>query len=102
MTDTPPLFDFSHLTVAERIELAMKLWDSVIPHADQVPITDAQKQELDRRIAYDAGEMTPGSRGRKSSSGYSTSQTTNHRKMAKDQRHRQRSRRQPPSGDGKL
>jgi putative addiction module component (TIGR02574 family) len=62
MTDKPQPFDFSHLTVAERIELAMQLWDSILPHADQVPLTEAQKQELDRRMAaYDAGDMPPGS-----------------------------------------
>jgi putative addiction module component (TIGR02574 family) len=59
MTDKSHLFDFSHLTVDERIELAMQLWDSIHPYADQIPVTEAQMQELDRRMAaYDAGEMS--------------------------------------------
>jgi putative addiction module component (TIGR02574 family) len=43
MTDIPPPFDFSHLAVAERIELAQQLWDGILPHADRVPITEAQR-----------------------------------------------------------
>jgi putative addiction module component (TIGR02574 family) len=59
MTDRPPLFDFSHFSVDERILLAQQLWDSIHPYADQVPVTEAQKRELDRRMAaFEAGEMT--------------------------------------------
>ena len=42
-------FDFSKLSVAERIQLAEDLWDS-IPESTDVPLTDAQKTELDRRL----------------------------------------------------
>jgi len=53
-------FDFSKLSVAERIQLAEDLWDS-IPEAAQIPLTEAQKAELDRRLEDlerdpDAGE----------------------------------------------
>jgi putative addiction module component (TIGR02574 family) len=53
-------FDFSKLSVAERIQLAEDLWDS-IPESADLPLTDAQKAELDRRLADleqhpDAGE----------------------------------------------
>jgi putative addiction module component (TIGR02574 family) len=41
------LFDFSHLTPAERIELAQQLWDSLPLEALQP--TEAQLQELLRR-----------------------------------------------------
>ena len=50
---TNPLFDFSHLTAAERIQHAQDLWDSVEP-ADidaELPLTDDQTAELDRRLA---------------------------------------------------
>lgn len=30
---TAPIFDFSHLSAAERIELAEQLWDSLEPQA---------------------------------------------------------------------
>jgi putative addiction module component (TIGR02574 family) len=50
---TNPLFDFNHLSAAERIQLAQDLWDSLEP-ADidaELPLTDEQKAELDRRLA---------------------------------------------------
>lgn len=50
---TNPYFDFSHLTPAERIELAQELWDSL--DVDRVaaafPLTAEQRAELDRRLA---------------------------------------------------
>jgi putative addiction module component (TIGR02574 family) len=53
-------FDFSALSVVERIQLAAELWDS-IPDAAELPLTDTQKAELDRRLEDierrpDAGE----------------------------------------------
>ncbi len=42
------------MSVAERIQLAEDIWDSIAASPEAVPITDAQKQELDRRLlAYD-------------------------------------------------
>jgi putative addiction module component (TIGR02574 family) len=38
------------LTVAERIQLAMSLWDSVPPE-DFPPLTDEEIEELERRLA---------------------------------------------------
>lgn len=53
-------FDFSKLSVAERIQLVEDLWDS-IPESAGIPLTDAQQAELDRRLEDveqhpDAGE----------------------------------------------
>jgi putative addiction module component (TIGR02574 family) len=48
-----PLFDFSHLTPAERIELAEQLWDSIEPGG--VTLTPSQVAELrERRASYSA------------------------------------------------
>jgi putative addiction module component (TIGR02574 family) len=52
--------DFSKLSVAERIQLAEDLWDS-IPETADIPLTEAQKAELDLRLEDpeqdpDAGE----------------------------------------------
>ena len=44
-----PVFDFSHLTPDERIQLAEDLWDS-LPESN-IRLTDAQRAELDRRLA---------------------------------------------------
>ena len=52
--------DFSKLSVAERIQLAEELSDS-IPESADISLTDAQRAELDRRLEDleqhpDAGE----------------------------------------------
>lgn len=46
-----PLFDFSHLTSAEREQLANELWESLADEPQASPLTDAQAEELDRRLA---------------------------------------------------
>ena len=38
------------LTTSERIQLVQDIWDSVTIKTDEIPITDSQKQELDRRL----------------------------------------------------
>jgi putative addiction module component (TIGR02574 family) len=45
-----PLFDFTHLSPAERIQLAEDLWDSLPPESDMPELTAAQRAELDRRL----------------------------------------------------
>lgn len=42
--------EISQLSIAERIQLAEDLWDSILEQQDEPPLTDAQKQELDRRL----------------------------------------------------
>jgi putative addiction module component (TIGR02574 family) len=56
-----PLFDFSHLTPEERIQLAEDLWDS-LPESD-ILLTDAQRAELDRRLALEKADPGSGRRG---------------------------------------
>ena len=46
-----PIMDFSRLTVAERIQLAEDLWDSLAEAPEVLELTDAQRDELDRRLA---------------------------------------------------
>ena len=46
--DESPIFDFSHLTPEERIQLAEELWDSLEP--EQLPVSDELGAELDRRV----------------------------------------------------
>ena len=41
----------NELTVAERIQLAEDLWDSVAADTGDLPLTDAQKDELELRLA---------------------------------------------------
>jgi|JFJP01.1.fsa_nt_gi putative addiction module component, TIGR02574 family len=41
------------LTIPEKLQLIEDIWDSVVMDADQIPLTQPQKQELDRRLASD-------------------------------------------------
>ena len=61
--------DINRLSVAERIQLAEDLWDSVAAETGELPLTEAQLSELDRRLAElardpDAGESWEAVRGR--------------------------------------
>lgn len=47
----PSVSDLLHLSVAERIQLAEDLWDSVAAHPEHVATTDEQRAELDQRLA---------------------------------------------------
>lgn len=50
-----PAFDYHNLTVTERLRLVGDIWDSIAAEAstspDALPLSAAQKVELDRRIA---------------------------------------------------
>ena len=43
-------FDIASLSLTERLDLLERLWDSLTPAPDDIPLTDAQRAELDRRI----------------------------------------------------
>ena len=47
------------LSVSERIQLAEDIWDSIVAAPESLPITDAQKRELD--IRRDAHSKDPAS-----------------------------------------
>ena len=44
------LSDILEMSVAERIQLVEDIWDSIAASPEYVPVTDAQKEELDRRL----------------------------------------------------
>jgi putative addiction module component (TIGR02574 family) len=57
----PVEFDLSGLSPSECILLAEQLWERARMRPEAVPVTDAQRNELKRRIdALDSGDMTPG------------------------------------------
>lgn len=59
MADTRHSIDYSQLSPSERIILAEDLWDSAHHHAEAMPLTPEQKQEVQRRwIAFESGEAT--------------------------------------------
>jgi putative addiction module component (TIGR02574 family) len=61
--NTHPLLkvDISYLSVAERIQLAEDLWDSILGQQDELPLTNLQQQELDQRLEKYTQDPTAGS-----------------------------------------
>lgn len=47
--------DILRMSIPERIQLVEDIWDSIAESADELPLSDAQKTELDFRLdAYHA------------------------------------------------
>jgi putative addiction module component (TIGR02574 family) len=44
-------FGLDKLSVEERLALAQQLWDSIAEEVNRSPLTRAQQQEIDRRLA---------------------------------------------------
>ena len=58
MSNDPKLPDYAHLSIPERILLAQELWESVYDQAAEIPLTDSEQQEIERRwAAYETGAM---------------------------------------------
>ena len=47
---TNPLRQVLELPVPERVKLVQDIWDSVVEVPDALPLTDRERQELDRRL----------------------------------------------------
>ncbi|MEX0874705.1 MAG: addiction module protein [Actinomycetota bacterium] len=45
-----PADDYLRLSVADRLKLAEEIWESIRAHPGELPVTDAQAAELDRRL----------------------------------------------------
>ena len=59
MTKDQVLQSAKSLPKGDRIELALELWESIEVEGNDLPVTDAMKRELDRRIAADTGDQQP-------------------------------------------
>ncbi|WP_052051065.1 addiction module protein [Leptolyngbya sp. KIOST-1] len=53
--------DISELSIAERIQLAEDLWDSILDNSEELVLSEAQEQELDRRLGQYQQDPTAGS-----------------------------------------
>jgi putative addiction module component (TIGR02574 family) len=54
--------DLLHLSVAERIQLVEDLWDSIANRPEALELTEAQRLEIDRRLAeHDANPTSAAS-----------------------------------------
>lgn len=47
------LDEIKELSVEDRIWLVGAIWDSIADDAEHLPLTDAQREELERRLADD-------------------------------------------------
>jgi len=51
--------DISTLTVEQRLELLDEIWESLYETPEAIPLTEAQREELDRRIEEFDNEGPP-------------------------------------------
>ncbi len=51
MSQTLKALGIDQLSVAEWILLVEEIWDSIVSEAEDLPLTEAQKQDLERRLA---------------------------------------------------
>jgi putative addiction module component (TIGR02574 family) len=42
--------DYEKMSVAERLALIEEIWDDIAAEVDRLPLTEAQRQEVDRRL----------------------------------------------------
>ncbi len=55
-----PQLDIQRLSPEERIQLAEDLWDSLLETPEEVSLTAAQAEELDRRLDAYQADRDPG------------------------------------------
>lgn len=53
--------DIRSLSVDERLDLIDRIWNSLAEHPNRVPVTDWQRQDLDRRLAEHQQNPSTGS-----------------------------------------
>jgi putative addiction module component (TIGR02574 family) len=51
MSPTLQSLGIDQLTVEQKIALAQEIWDSIAAEVEAAPLTEAQKREIDRRLA---------------------------------------------------
>jgi putative addiction module component (TIGR02574 family) len=57
---SPPAKTFDELSVPEQILHVQELWDRIAAHPEQVPVTEAQRAELRRRLAAHRDDPSSG------------------------------------------
>lgn len=48
------------MSISERLRLVEAIWDSIADHPDALPLSDAEREELDRRWAEYVKDPTAG------------------------------------------
>lgn len=54
------LTETESLSVEDRLQLVEAIWDSIAADAEQLPLSDAQRHELERRLADDLAHPDQG------------------------------------------
>lgn len=60
MSKKVSISDVLELTPAERLQLVEEIWDSIASVPESVEVTEAQRQELDRRLEAFRADPTAG------------------------------------------
>ena len=47
---TKQIDEIKKLSISERIQLVEDIWDSIMAEPESIELTDAQKQEIDKRL----------------------------------------------------
>ncbi len=61
MTSPAKPISLEGMSVAERILLVEQIWDGIAPEPEAIELTQAQRDELDRRLAADDVDPASGS-----------------------------------------
>ncbi len=61
MSQTLKSLKIDQLSVAQRILLVEEIWDSIAAEADEAPLSEAQKQDIQRRLRWYAANPKAGS-----------------------------------------
>ena len=51
MAATLQSLGIDQFSVADRLRLVQEIWDSISPEVERTPLTESQRQEVDRRLA---------------------------------------------------
>jgi putative addiction module component (TIGR02574 family) len=57
MSSTLHSLGIDRMSIAERIDLVQEIWDSIAAEVERSPLTEAQRNEVDRRLA--AHQLNP-------------------------------------------
>ncbi|HLQ36941.1 MAG TPA: addiction module protein [Planctomycetota bacterium] len=55
-----PKVDLRTMSPQERLDLLSEIWESLSAKPESLPLTDAQRQELDRRLDELESDSSPG------------------------------------------
>jgi putative addiction module component (TIGR02574 family) len=47
---TPILEDILQLSISERLQLVEEIWDTIADATEELPLSQAQREEIDRRL----------------------------------------------------